>query len=88
MLEKQRHEICLAIAERLNVPIELLVPQATMESLNINSLSFVEFLFEMEDKFGISLSELLEQPKTLEDVFSAVDKALLVKLVAAQGNSE
>jgi len=84
MLEEQQYEICSAIAERFDVPIEKLVPQATMESLNIDSLSLIEFLFEMEDKFGISLSESREPLKTLSDVFNEIDKAMGGKPATAQ----
>lgn len=79
MLEDQQYEICSAISERFDVPIEQLVPEATMESLKIDSLSMIEFLFEMEDKLGINLSESREPLKTLGDVFNEIDKALLVK---------
>lgn len=84
MLEEQQYEICSAIAERFGLPIEILVPQATMASLNIDSLSMIEFLFEMEDKLGISLSASREPLKTLGDVFGEIDKALEAKAVGAK----
>ena len=79
MLEELQDEICSAIAERFGVPIELLVPQATMAALNIDSLSMVEFLFEMEDKLDISLSDSRVPLKTLGDVFDEIDKAIQAK---------
>ena len=82
MLEEQQYEICSAIAEHFGVPIEKLVPEATMESLKIDSLSMIEFLFEMEDKLGINLSESREPLKTLGDVFNEIDKALQAKAAA------
>lgn len=84
MLEEQQYDICSAISERFDVPIEKLVPQATMESLNIDSLSLIEFMFEMEDKFGISLAESREPLKTLSDVFNEIDKAMSGKPQLAQ----
>ena len=84
MLEQQQYDICTAIAERFDVPIEKLVPEATMESLNIDSLSMIEFLFEMEDKLGINLSESREPLKTLGDIFNEIDKALQVKATSAK----
>lgn len=84
MLEEQQYEICAAIAERFDIPIEKLVPQATMESLNIDSLSMIEFLFEMEDKLGVNLSESREPLKTLGDVFSEIDKALQAKALGTK----
>lgn len=79
MLEEQQDEICAAIAAHFGVPIELLVPQATMAALNIDSLSMVEFLFEMEDKLDISLSDSRVPLKTLGDVFDEIDKAIQAK---------
>lgn len=84
MLEEQQYEICVAISEHFDVPIEKLVPEATMESLKIDSLSMIEFLFEMEDKLGINLSESREPLKTLGDVFSEIDKALQAKTANAK----
>jgi acyl carrier protein len=72
-------QICVAISERFGVPIESLLPEATMESLNIDSLSLIEFMFEMEDKLGISLADAREPLKTLADVFAQIDKAILAK---------
>ncbi len=54
-----------------------------MASLNIDSLSMIEFLFEMEDKYGISLAESREPLKTLGDVFKEIDKAIAAKKGAA-----
>lgn len=80
IVDKQlQDEICAAIAERFGTETEKLVPEATMESLNIDSLSMIEFMFEMEDKLGINLSDSREPLKTLADVFAEIDKALQAK---------
>ena len=71
-----QNEICAAISERFGVPVEQLLPEATMESLNIDSLSMIEFLFDMEDKLGVSLADSREPIKTLGDVFDEIDKAM------------
>jgi len=79
-VDKQlQDEICVAIAERFGVEPDKLVPEATMESLNIDSLSMIEFMFEMEDKLGINLSDSREPLKTLADIYAEIDKAMLVK---------
>ncbi len=72
-------EICAAISERFGVDREKLVPEATMESLNIDSLSMIEFMFEMEDKLGINLSDSREPLKTLNDIYAEIDKAMQAK---------
>ncbi|MBI3715120.1 MAG: acyl carrier protein [Betaproteobacteria bacterium] len=79
-MDKQlQDEICAAIAERFGVDTEKLVPEATMESLNIDSLSMIEFMFEMEDKLGINLSDSREPLKTLADIYAEIDKAMQTK---------
>jgi acyl carrier protein len=78
-----QEEICAEISTHFGVPIEQLQPEATMASLNIDSLSMIEFLFEMEDKYGISLAESREPLKTLGDVFKEIDKAIAAKKGAA-----
>ena len=78
-----QEEICIAISAHFGVAIEKLQPEATMESLNIDSLSMIEFLFDMEDKFGISLGDSREPLKTLGDVFKEIDKAIAAKGGAA-----
>jgi acyl carrier protein len=78
-----RQEVCEAISAHFGVPIEKLQPEATMESLNIDSLSMIEFLFDMEDKLGINLGDSREPLKTLGDVFNEIDKAVAAKDGAA-----
>ena len=83
MDQSMQQEICAAISAHFGVPVEQLQPEATMESLNIDSLSMIEFLFVMEDKYGISLGESREPLKTLGDVFKEIDKAIAIKEGAA-----
>ena len=76
-LDKEvQDEICVAIAEKFGIPVEKLVPEATMEALNIDSLSMIEFMFELEDKLGVNLTDSREPLKTLADVFGEIDKAM------------
>ena len=81
--EEIQSEVCAAIAEHFHVPIEALQPEATMQSLNIDSLSMIEFLFEMEDRFGIHLENSREPLKTLGDVFNEIEKAIDAKAADA-----
>ena len=50
---------------------------ASLESLGIDSLSFIEFMFKVEDEFGVSVSdEELKTIKTLSDLERHVAAAL------------
>jgi acyl carrier protein len=63
------------IAEQFELKLDDLVPDATLESLGLDSLSVIEFMFNIEDEFKIKLSnELLEHIKTLQDVVDIIDK--------------
>ena len=76
-MDKDTHDqICSAIAEKFGIPVEKLVPEATMEALNIDSLSMIEFMFDLEDKLGVNLTDSREPLKTLADVFGEIDKAM------------
>ena len=83
MEQNMQQEICAEISAHFGIPVAQLQPEATMESLNIDSLSMIEFLFEMEDKYGISLAESREPLKTLGDVYKEIDKAIAAKEGAA-----
>ena len=52
-------------------------PSAPLDSLGIDSLSFIEFMFKIEEEFGVSVSdEDLKGIKTLGDLERHVAAAL------------
>ena len=52
-------------------------PAAPLDSLGIDSLSFIEFMFKIEEEFGVSVSdEDLKSIKTLGDLERHVASAL------------
>jgi acyl carrier protein len=52
-------------------------PAAPLDSLGIDSLSFIEFMFKVEEEFGVSVSdEDLRSIKTLADLERHVGAAL------------
>jgi acyl carrier protein len=57
---------------------EALVPAATLESLEIDSLRMIEILFGIEEAFGITVSaeqaEIRARVRTLGDLASYVDE--------------
>ena len=58
-------------------------PNAPLDSLGVDSLSFIEFMFKIEEEFGVSVSdEDLKSIKTLSDLERHVAAA-----VAAAGKS-
>lgn len=61
---------------RYDVPAESVTPDATLESLGIDSLGLVELLFELEDKQGIRTPSDFRTPHTVADVIEIIDQAL------------
>ena len=53
-------------------------PEQSLADLGIDSLSAIEFMFLLEDKFGISLSEERGEFRTVADIENMVVRALSV----------
>lgn len=51
---------------------ERLQPETTLESLGLDSLSVIEFLFQIEDKFGIKIPDQGNPPTTLREMTQMV----------------
>ena len=64
-----------------------LVPGATLESLDIDSLRMIEILFSIEDAFGVTAggeqAEIRARVHTLGDLADYVDELIAAKAAAA-----
>jgi acyl carrier protein len=60
-----------------------LLPEATLESLDIDSLRMIEILFTLEEAFRITVtaeqSEIRERVKTLGDLAAYVDELVATR---------
>ena len=64
-------------AKEFSINPEGLDPNAPLDTLGIDSLSFIEFMFKVEEEFGVSVSdEDLKAIKTLSDLERQVAAAL------------
>jgi len=64
-------------AKEFSIDPTSLDPQAHLDTLGIDSLSFIEFMFKVEEEFGVSVSdENLKGIKTLADLERHVVDAL------------
>ena len=65
------------LAKDFDIPRAALLPEATLESLEIDSLRMIEILFVVEEAFGISVpadpAELRAKVKTLGDLGNYID---------------
>jgi acyl carrier protein len=53
-----------------------LLPDATLESLGLDSLAVIEFLFQVEDQFGIKIPDQANPPGTLAEMLQMVEPLL------------
>lgn len=71
------------IAAAKAIPLDVLTLDTTLESLQVDSLDRVSLSFDLEDQYGIEISESqLNQIRTVGDVAEAVKQALLKKELA------
>jgi len=64
-------------AKEFSINPDRLDPGAPLDSLGIDSLSFIEFMFKVEEEFGVGVSdEELKSIKTLADLERHVVSAL------------
>ncbi len=62
--------------QRLGLAEDQLKPGQELEEIGIDSLSVVEFMFDLEDEFGIRLTDERTPVKTVQDIADIIDRAL------------
>ena len=65
------------MVEKFDLKPEALTPDATLEELGLDSLSVIEFTFDLEDKLNIKMPEERLQLNTLQDVVNLLDKLVV-----------
>ena len=72
------------IAKTCSVPRDRITLDSTLKDLDVHSLDAVQVLFEIEDKFDISVPEREDQYSagTVRDLIEGVDRLLAVKAAA------
>ena len=63
-------------AQTFEIDKDRLLPEATLESLGLDSLAVIEFLFQIEDKFGIQIPDQASPPSTLGEMVQLVTPLL------------
>lgn len=72
------------MAEQFDLKIEDLTPDAQLDSLGLDSLSVIEFMFSLEDELNIKLSNDRVEIKTVGDVANEIDKIIAAQKGSAQ----
>lgn len=62
------------MVEQFELKPEVLTPETQLESLGIDSLSVIEFMFNIEDEFKIKLPDERVEIKTIQDIASIVER--------------
>lgn len=72
------------IAKTCSVPRDRITPASTFKDLDVHSLDAVQVLFEIEDKFDISVPERQDQYSagTVRDLVEGVDQLIAAKAAA------
>ncbi|HEU0233857.1 MAG TPA: phosphopantetheine-binding protein [Gallionella sp.] len=64
------------MVEQFDLKLEDLSPDAQLESLGVDSLSVIEFMFHLEDELKIKLPDARVEIKTVQDVANIVDRII------------
>lgn len=64
------------LQKRFSLTDDQVQPDQKLADLGVDSLSTIEFMFELEDAFGISLTEFRGQIDTVGDIALMVEGAL------------
>ena len=62
------------MAEQFDLKEESLTPDAQLEALGLDSLSVIEFMFNLEDEFHVKLPDERVEIKTIQDIANIVER--------------
>jgi len=71
------------MAEQFDLKEESLLPDTQLEVLGLDSLSVIEFMFSIEDKFHVKLPDERVEIKTVLDIVSVVERMLAKQKIAS-----
>ena len=62
--------------ERLGLSEEQVQPGQSLEAIGIDSLAVVELMFDLEDQFGVRLTDERTPVTNVQDIADVIDRAL------------
>ena len=62
------------MVEQFDLKVADLTPEAQLEELGLDSLSVIEFMFNIEDEFKVKLPDERVEIKTIQDISSLVER--------------
>ena len=84
-MESTQDAIFAIIAKEAHIPLEKITLESTLKDLEIDSLDIVQIIFELEDRFGITLPDKDPSIDTdsVRGLVAAVDRLVAEKNAAA-----
>ncbi|MEJ2345191.1 MAG: acyl carrier protein [Gammaproteobacteria bacterium] len=73
------------LVDKFDLDPAQVVPESTAETLGLDSLDFIEVLFELEDEFGVRIGDdTMNRPKldSLADIVKSLDDLVAEQSVA------
>lgn len=67
------------ISKKVGTPAEKIVPEATLESIGVDSLMLLDLMFDFEDQLKIKLPNDLPRPETVAQLIEVFDSYLKPK---------
>ena len=74
--------------KKYDLPAERITPEATLESLGLDSLDLIELLFEVEDAFNIRVPQeggAALRSATVQEIADSVDRVVAENATPAAG---
>jgi acyl carrier protein len=63
-----------SFSKNYDFPVERLQPEATIESIGLDSLDKVEFLFALEKEFNVKIPDREVTLNTIQDVINVIER--------------
>jgi acyl carrier protein len=71
------------MVEQFDLKLENLGPDAQLEGLGLDSLSVIEFMFNLEDELKIKLTDERVEIKTVGDIARVIDRIIAEQKASA-----
>jgi acyl carrier protein len=65
-------QLAEVFSQAFDIAQDKLKPEATLEDLGLDSLAVIEFLFQVEDKFGIQIPDQAVPPRTFGEMVALI----------------
>lgn len=79
------HLIQTFLNERMGLEPSVVLPEASLESLGIDSLMQMEMIFDVEDQFDFHMPDLEDRPSTVGQLMALLDEHIPASNLAKGG---